>query len=68
MVKQILISIIDGVASTAVSVVNGVEGILDNIPVIGEPLADKVLDPVTDIIGKILIMPAKMLGLTKKYR
>jgi len=68
MVKDIIAGVVDTVGGVVVGINEGLENVIDMIPVVGEPFVDKLMDPATDMIGKLLIMPFKMFGLTKKFR
>lgn len=68
MVKDIVAGVVDTVASVAVTANEGIENVVDNIPVVGEMFVDKLWSPATDLAGKVIMMPFKLLGLTKKFR
>jgi len=68
MVKDVISGVVDTVGTVAVTANEGLENFVDMIPVIGEPFVDKFWSPATDIVGKIAVMPFRLLGLTKKFR
>ena len=68
MVKDIIAGVVDTVGTVAVTANEGLENIVDNIPVVGEMFVDKLWSPATDMVGKLAIAPFKILGLTKKFR
>ena len=68
MVKDIIAGVVDTVGTVAITANEGLENIVDNIPVVGETFVDKLWSPATDMVGKVVILPFKLLGLTKKFR
>lgn len=68
MLKDAISGVVDTVGTVAVSLNEGLENVVDMIPVIGEPFVDKIWSPATDMVGMVIVLPFKLLGLTKKFR
>lgn len=67
MVKDIIAKAVDGAAAVVISANDFVEDIVDEIPMVGVPLVEKVWSPITGLIGMIAYAPFKFLGLGKRY-
>jgi len=68
MVKPIITMAVDTVGGLVAAGNEAVENVVEMVPGIGEPFVDKVWSPATDLVGKLIMTPFKMLGLTKKFR
>jgi hypothetical protein len=67
MPKPLITALVDTAGSLVVNANEAVENVVEMVPG-GDMFVDKLWSPVTDLVGRIAITPARLLGLTKKFR